>query len=229
MSIFPFREGEWYSVGQLREAAKAILDRTRSDKDFGDAMRENNQRRFPGAKAWMEEIYPSWLLADRLGLADDAEFCWTPNGAEDVEFRSSERTIRVQCTLAHAHWADSRGEQGGHLRKLEMRQANAEGFHFRGGRVSEPVARDPLTDRETWRTAIASALENKIKPEYIGCWLLIYAVGCDIDMVDFDFREVVVPATDRVGRAEWEAVFGGLYILGEQPANFAEIRSNRRQ
>ena len=108
-----------------------------------------------------------------------------------------------------------------------MRQANTEGFHWRGGRVSEPAAKDTVTDRETWRTAIAGALENKIKADYSGCWLLIYAVGCDIDMVDNDFREVVVPATDRVGRAKWEAVFEGLYILGDQPANFTEVRSSR--
>ena len=229
MSIFPFREGERYSVGQLREAAKAIWDVTRSDKEFGDAMRVNDRRRFPWAKTWMEELYPCTLLSDRLGLADDATFSWTPVGAADVEFRSGERTIRLQCTTAHAHWPNSLGEQGGQLRKLEMRQANAEGFYWRSGGVSEPTVQDPLTDRETWRTAIAGALENKIKANYSGCWLLIYAVGCDIDMVDDDFHEVVVPATDRVGRAKWEAVFEGLYILGDQPANFAEVRNNRRQ
>ncbi len=114
MSIFPFREGEWYSVGQLREAAKAIWDRMRSDKEFGDAMRVNDQRRFPWAKTWMEELYPCTLLSERLGLADDATFSWTPVGAADVEFRSGERTIRLQCTTAHAHWPNSLGERGGH-------------------------------------------------------------------------------------------------------------------
>jgi hypothetical protein len=229
VSIFPFEEGEWYSVGQLREAAKAISDRMRSDKEFGDAIRVNDQRRLPRAKAWREELYPCKLLSDRLSLADDAKFSWTQGGAADVEFRSGERTIRLQCTTAHAHWANSLGEQGGHLRKLEMRQGNAEGFHWRGGRVSEPTVQDSVTDLETWRTAIADALENKIKADYSGCWLLIYAVGCDTDMVGDDFREVVVPATERVGRAKWEAVFEGLYILGDQPANFAEVRSNRGQ
>ena len=116
MSIFRFREGEWYSVGQLRDAAKAIWDRTRSDKEFGDAMRVNDQRRFPWAKTWMEELYPCTLLSDRLGLTDDATFSWTPVGAADVEFRSGERPIKLQCTTAHAHWPNSLGEQGRHLR-----------------------------------------------------------------------------------------------------------------
>jgi hypothetical protein len=110
-----------------------------------------------------------------------------------------------------------------------MREANAERFNWRGGRVSERAVQDQATDLETWRTAIAGALENKIKADYGGCWLLIYVVGCSSDMVEYDFREVVVPATDRVGRENWEPVFEGLYILGDLPANFAEVRTNRGQ
>ena len=221
-SIFPFREGEWYSVGQLREAAKAISDRARSDEEFRHAMRVNDQRRVPWAKTWMEEINPSKLLANRLGLADDATFCWTPKGAADVEFRSNGRAIKIQCTTAYPHCPNSLGEQGGHLFHLQMRQLNKKRHVVLGGGDLE-------TDLETWRVAVADALARKIKADYAGCWLLIYAWGATGAMLDFDYREVVVPATDRVGRAKWEAVFEGLYILGDQPANFAEVRSNRGQ
>ena len=101
MSIFPLQEGKWYSLGQLREGVKAVFDRADFDKEFRHAMRENDQRRVPWAKAWNEEICPSSLLADRLGMADDVIFCWTPNGAADVEFQSGERAIKIQCTTAY--------------------------------------------------------------------------------------------------------------------------------
>ena len=94
---------------------------------------------------------------------------------------------------------------------------------FPGGGVSYDVE----TDLETVRVAIADALAKKIKADYGGCWLLIYACGATTAFLDFDFREVVIPATERVGRAKWEAVFEGLYILGDQPANFAEVPSIR--
>ena len=229
MSIFPFRMGEWYSVGRLREVAKAISDRTRSDKEFRHAMRENDQRRVAWAKTWMEEIYPSSLLADRLGLADDSVFCWTPNGAADVEFRTTGLAIKIQCTTAYPHWPNSLGKQGGQLHKLEMRELNERGYMFPGGGVSNATAHNVGTDLETLRVAIADALAKKIKADYSGCWLLIYVCGATSAFLDFDFREVVVPATDRVGRATWEAACEGLYILGDQPANFAEVRSNRGQ
>jgi hypothetical protein len=229
MSIFPLQEGKWYSLGQLREGVKAVFNRADFDKEFRHAMRENDQRRVPWAKAWNEEIRPSSLLADRLGLADDVMFCWTPNGAADVEFRSTERAIKIQCTTAYPHWPNSLGEQGGHLFKLEMRQLNEKGCMFPGGGVSKTIEHDVGTDLETLRVAIADALAKKIEADYRGCWLLIYACGATSAFLDFDFCEVVVPATDRVGRAKWEAVFEGLYILGDQPANFAEVRSNRGQ
>jgi len=116
---------------RLREGVKAVLNRVHSDKEFRHAMRVNDQRRVPWAKTWMEEIYPSSLLADRLGLAHDATFCWTPNGAADVEFRPTERAIKIQCTTAFPHWPNSLGKQGGHLHKLEMREQTRRGTYFR--------------------------------------------------------------------------------------------------
>jgi hypothetical protein len=149
VSIFPLRQGEWYSLGQLREEVKAILNRTRSDKEFGHGMRVNDQRLVPWAKPWMEEIYPSSLLADRLGLADDVRFRWTPNAAADVELRSAGRAIKIQCTTAYPHWPNSLGEQGGHLHKLEMRELNEKGYMFPGGGTSKATPHDVETDLET--------------------------------------------------------------------------------
>ena len=146
MSIFPFREGEWYSLGDLRGEAKAVSNRAHSDKEFCHAMRLNDQRRVPWAKTWNEEIYPSSLLADRLGLANDATFCWTPKGAADVEFRSNGRAIKIQCTTAYPHWPNSLGEQGGHLFHLEMQELNVKGYVFAGGGVSRLNAQDLEAD-----------------------------------------------------------------------------------
>jgi hypothetical protein len=193
VSIFPLRQGEWYSLGQLREEVKAILNRTRSDKEFGHGMRVNDQRLVPWAKPWMEEIYPSSLLADRLGLADDVRFRWTPNAAADVELRSAGRAIKIQCTTAYPHWPNSLGEQGGHLHKLEMRELNEKGYMFPGGGISKATAHDVETDLETLCVAISDALAKKIKADYGGCWLLIYVCGATSAFLDADFREVVVP------------------------------------
>jgi hypothetical protein len=90
----------------------------------------NDQRRVPWAKTWMEEIYPSSLLADQLGLADDSVFCWTPNGAADVEFRLSGRAIKIQCTTAYPHWPNSLGKQGGTFTSSKCESSTREGTCF---------------------------------------------------------------------------------------------------
>jgi hypothetical protein len=228
ISVFPFNEGEWYSVGQLRQARKAILDKALSEKEFIHAMRVNDQKLYPWAKTWMEELYPCSLLADRLAFADDVKFRWTPKGAADVEFQTEAGLIKVQCTIAYPHWPNSRGKQGGQLHYYEMIELNAKGYMFPGGGVSKPTAQDVETDHETWRVAVADAVKKKIKAHYSGCWLLIYASGSTSTLLECDFRsDIVIPATERVGADKWQEVFEGLYVLGEGPANFAEIQSQK--
>ena len=220
----PFRDGQWCSVGLLRAVRKNILDRADSDKEFRHAMRVNDQGRYPWAKTWLEEICPSALLANRLGLADDATFRWTPKAAADVEFRSNGRAIKIQCTTAHPHWPNSLGEQGGHLHHLEMQELNVRGHVFPGGGVSRAIARDLETDLETWRVAIAHAQANKISADYGGCWPLIYACGATSAILDF-FREVAVAATDRVGRANWEAVLTGCIFSVISPRTLSKFEA----
>jgi hypothetical protein len=91
----------------------------------------------------------------------------------------------------------------GQVHHLEMRQFNTAGHSYRGGLVSEPCARGPDEDLRAWRTAISDALRNKLKPGYEACRLLIFARGCQIDTIDFDFGEVVKPAIDSIGRETW--------------------------
>jgi hypothetical protein len=223
-SPFPFREDEWYSVGQLRSARRAILDRGHSDKEFREAMRVMDRKLYPWANAWMEELYPCSLLADRLAFADDAKFKWSPTGAADVEFQTEAGSIRVQCTTAYPHWSDSLGKQGGQLHHLEMKELNAKGYMFPGGGVSKATAQDVDTDHETWRVAVADALKKKIRADYNGCWLLIYASGSTSSLLECNFRsDIAIPAADRVGADRWGRVFEGLYVLGDVPANLAEI------
>jgi hypothetical protein len=102
MSIFPFREGEWYTVRDLRQAASEILARTASDEEFAAAMRVPEPKLYPWSKFWMEEIFPCWRLAAELGLSDDDAFKWTPVGAADVEFRTGGKALKIQCTTAYA-------------------------------------------------------------------------------------------------------------------------------
>jgi hypothetical protein len=59
--LFPFREGEWYPVRDLRAVAERILEKTKSDGAFSAAMSLNDRKAYPWAKAWMEEIFPPGL------------------------------------------------------------------------------------------------------------------------------------------------------------------------
>ena len=178
MSIFPFREGEWYSVRELRETAANILARTASDEEFAAAMRVPEPKLYPWSKFWMEEIFPCWRLATELGLSDDDSFKWTPVGPADVEFQTDGRAVKIQCTTAYAERVGTIAKQGGHLRSLEMKQSNATGIVWLGGGLTTPRTVDVDEDREAWRVGIANAIQKKLKPDYRGCWLLIYAPQC---------------------------------------------------
>jgi hypothetical protein len=82
-------------------------------------------------------------------------------------------------------------------------------------------------DREAWRVGFANAIQKKLKPDYRGCWLLIYAPQCQFNLVDGDdFLDVIIAAADRVGRDQWGAIFEGLYVLDSPPGAFVELRSN---
>jgi hypothetical protein len=126
--IFPFREGEWYSVRDLKEAAAKIVARTASDHEFAAAMRVPESKLYPWSKSWMEEMFPCWRLATELGLSDDDAFKWTPVGAADVEVRTGGKAVKIQCTTAYAERVGTIAKQGGHLRSLEMKESNATGM-----------------------------------------------------------------------------------------------------
>jgi hypothetical protein len=199
--IFPFSEDEWYTVRDLREAAAEILEKTASDEEFAAAMRVPEPKLYPWSKSWKEEILPCWRLANELAFSDDDAFKWTPVGAADVEFRTSGKAVKIQCTTAYAERVGTIAKQGGHLRSLEMEQSNATGMVWLGGGLTTPKVVDVNEDREAWRVGIENAIQKKLKPDYRGCWLLIYAPRCQFDLVDGDdFRNVIVAAADRVGR-----------------------------
>jgi hypothetical protein len=226
MSIFPFREGEWYSVRDLRETGENILARTASDKGFAAAMRVPDLKLYPWSKFWMEEIFPCWRLAIELGFSDDDAFKWTPVGAADVEFRTGGKAVKIQCTTAYAERVGTIAKQGGHLRSLEMKQSNATGMVWLGGGLTKPRTVDVEKEREAWRVGVANAILKKLKPDYRGCWLLIYAPHCKFDLADGDdFRDVIIAAADRVGRRQWGAIFEGLFVL-DPPNAFVELRND---
>ena len=72
MSIFPFREGEWRTVRDLREAAANILARTASDKEFAAAMRAPDSKR----SSWrsLSLAFPfDQIQFDQVAVALDGE------------------------------------------------------------------------------------------------------------------------------------------------------------
>ena len=96
-------------------------------------MSVNDQKAYPWAKSWMEEIFPASRLAAEIGLSDDTLFKWTPVGVADVEFDRGTEHLRIQCTTAYAERDGTVAAQGGHLRKLEMKEANKTGMVWLGG------------------------------------------------------------------------------------------------
>jgi len=221
-----FHHGDWHTISQLRIIAAQILRKTQTDNSFAAKMRVQDQKSIPWSKSWMEELYPFSVLADRISLLDDATFCWTPLGAADFEVRAGDKAIKIQSTMAYAEREGTIGVQGGHVRKLEMKKYNADGFSFGGGLVSEPRARSQEDDVNAWRVGIAQALKKKLKAGYTGYQLLIYTPRCQFDTIDFNFDQVVIPAIKQVGRAAWEQVFDALYILDAPPSAFVELRRN---
>jgi hypothetical protein len=93
----PFRDGQWSTLGELRTIAKEILRETKGDPDVAACMRAQDRKVIPWAKSWMEELYPFKLLADRVGLPDDAAYRWTPLGAADFEV-GGETGFAIQYT-----------------------------------------------------------------------------------------------------------------------------------
>jgi hypothetical protein len=87
--------------------------------------------------------------------------------------------------------------------------------------ITEPCARSLKEDLRAWRSAITRALRNKLKPGYEGCRLLIFAPGCAVDLIDFEFEKVVAPAVDAVGGDNWRRCFATVYVLDTQPTAFA--------
>jgi hypothetical protein len=221
----PFRQEQWYTIGQLRTVAAGILRARQSDRQLSAKLRTQRQREIPWAKSWNEELYPLKLLADHTGMDDGAAFCWTPFGAADFEIRVGGNPIKIQSTMAYAERQGTIGKQGAHVHQLEMEKFNADGFCFGGGLVSEPRASSPEEDADAWRAGIARALSKKLRPEYAGCRLLIFTPKCNFDTIDLEFEQVVTPAIEQVGKVAWENVFDGLYVLDERA--FIEIRRER--
>ena len=213
-----FRSGLSYSIGALRKTAAEILAVRQSDTALSAKLRTQLRSDIPWAKSLNEEFFPLKLFADHMPLADDDTFTWTPEGAADFTIRTNHETIALQCTMAYPIWTAAEGKPAGQVRHLEMRQFNAEGLSYRGGLISEPCARGLEEDLKAWRSAITSALTNKLKPGYEGCRLLIFVPGCQFDIIDFEFQEVVRPAVDAV--RDWQRYFEAVYVLDASQSAF---------
>jgi len=215
-----FKQGEWYEFDYLRNIAAVILRKRQSDPILSEKLRTNE---IPGSKSWNEELFPLKLLADHKKLANDDKFRWTPNEAADFEVRAACALIKIQSTMAYAEWSEKAGVHGGHVRHLEMEKLNADRYNFGGGLVVEPRARGFEEDLRAWREGIKNALTRKLKSNYAGCRLLIFAPLCRFNSIDFAFREVVSPAVEEVGAALWGQTFEGLYILDNYELAFVEF------
>jgi hypothetical protein len=181
-------------------------------------LRVQDRKEIDWAKLRNEEWLPLMLLADGLRLDDADTFIWTPAGAADFTIASGDRTLNVQCTMAYNRPGDATFA-GGHLHHLEMTHQRTYGFYFGGGKVSEPNARDVMEQLVSWRGGIVAAVETKLsKTNYAGQQLdlLVYARQCSFDLIDFSLAEVVTPALDAVGKANWGRVFANVYVVDNE-------------
>jgi hypothetical protein len=224
--MFSFSPSVSYSIGALRRAAAAIQAERKADPSFSAKLRTQQRSDISWAKSWNEEFFPLKYFADHKNLPDESTFIWTPEGQADFTVHGGSEAIALQCTMAYPAWSAS-DKAPGHVHHLEMRQYNNHGFSFRGGLVSEPVARGPEEDMGAWRSAISTALKSKLHNRYKGCRLLIFAPACQFDTIDFDFRNVVKPAIDAV--ADWQRYFDWVYVLDTPLAAFFEIRAATHQ
>jgi hypothetical protein len=220
VAAHPFQAGKWYRLGELRRVAAEMIGARQADPALSAIMRVQSAK---WAKDWNEELYPLKVFADHKALSDNDEFCWTPDAAADFIVRASTGTIKIQSTMAYAEWEDTIAKQGGHLHKLEMIQSNKAGHSYPGGLVSEPNARHPYTDVDAWRRGIAKAVRNKLRPGYTDCYLVIFALRCRFQTIDFAFAQVVRPAIEQVGVAECARAFRGLYVFDDQPPAIFEL------
>jgi hypothetical protein len=221
MSAHPFQANKWYKLGDLRRVAAEMIRARKADPTLSAMMRVQSEK---WAKDWNEEIYPLKVFADHTLLSDDDEFIWTPNAAADFTIHTASETIKIQSTMAYADWENSIAKQGGHLHKLEMIQSNKEGHSFPGGLVSEPSARSEYIDIDAWRRGIAKAIQNKLRPEYADCYLMIFALRCRFQTIDFPFEEVVKPAIEQVGVEQCQRAFKGLYVFDDRPPAIFELK-----
>jgi hypothetical protein len=215
--LCPFKKDKWYSLGELRRAAAEIQDARQADSNLSAMMRVNTSAKLwneeTSAKSWNEELRPLKVLADNKQWSDDVEFCWTPDGAADFAVRVARSdTIKIQVTMAYPEWPDSVGEHGGHVNALEMGAYNKNGLAYPGGLVNKPRARGVYDDVEACRRGIVKALQNKVRPEYAGCHLLIFAPRFGFHTIDFEFAQVVAPAIEQM---EWACVFEALYVCDD--------------
>ena len=217
----PFYPGKWYTVGELRRVAAQLQSARQMDPALSAMMRVQSQR---WAKDWTEELHALKVLADHKAFADADTFCWTPSDAADFIVHVGEgEPINIQCTMAYAEWPDSVAKQGGHLHKLEMKQSNKEGFAFLGGRITEPTVLDPETDALAWRAGIAKALKNKLRREYTGLHLAIFAQGCAVHMIETPLEQVALSAIDEADKEECQRIFSRLYVFDAQAGVFFEM------
>ncbi|WP_128970422.1 hypothetical protein [Bradyrhizobium tropiciagri] len=216
----PFLPAQPYTIAELRRTAAATLQQRQRDPALSAKLRTQLRSDIPWAKSWNEEFFPLTMFADHAGLADEDMFRWTPDAAADFTVTSSGEIIALQCTMAYPVWTAAGDMPPGQVHHLEMRQFNTVGYSYRGGLVSGPCARGPDEDLRAWRSAISDALRNKLKPGYEACGLLIFARGCQIDTIDFDFGEVVRPAIESIGRQTWGQYFQAIYVLDSPKAAF---------
>jgi hypothetical protein len=217
----PFHQGYWYTVGELRRIAAELHAARKMDPALSAMMRAQSER---WAKDWIEELYALKVLADHKGFPDADTFCWTPRAAADFIVRVGDgEPINIQCTMAYAEWPDSIARQGGHLHKLEMKQSNKDGYAYLGGRVTEPTVLDPDKDALAWRTGIAKALKNKLRREYSGLHLAIFAQRCAVHMVETPLEQVVLSAIEEVGKEECQRIFARLYVFDAPAGVFFEM------
>jgi hypothetical protein len=219
MIVFPFTRKQQYTLQQLRRFEARLLEVRQATPGFSADLRTND-RGIDWSKLRNEELVPLLLLVNGLGLGDDVPFeiaSENAPGADVFVFLSGQR-ISIQITVADPDW----NNDGGRTRALEAERLRQEpenvawgggGTRKRDHRspiVSAPQVVDHLTELAVCERAIEKAVQRKVKVREVSNWLLIYARGMKLQLIDQGFEESVLPILEKNNaalRKRFEQVF----------------------
>lgn len=185
---FPFERDRWHRLSVLRSFCDEVARCRELDLKLSSDIRLN---RFPWSKTFNEELQPFREFADMRDFPDAAEFKITPHNspAVDLCFRWRQE-FTIQVTVADVAWGAAKHAGKAVRWQYEYLEHNPLAFGGGGTRKingilnSEPRTVTPEDRINACIRGLQAALVRKLKGVRKADWLLIYARGFSIQLID---------------------------------------------